>query len=143
MLGQLCVAPEPDPVPEPDPEKVLDDPEPELFELGAVVEELEVEPEPELPVVVEVVAALAASAPPARSPELNAPMASTLRRRNCMGWCPFVSVKHQPVRAGTPHVAPRTWVRAQRDVGASVELPDEQVTIHRNRRNQVAAASSR
>ena len=105
-----------DPELEPDPGVVLDDPEPVLelelplpvLDVGVVVEELEVEPEPESPVVVEVVAALATSAPPARRPELNAPMASTLRRRNCMGWCPFVSVKHQPIRAGTPHSAPRT-----------------------------------
>ena len=150
MLGQLWVELEPEPELELEPEELLDDPEPVLPELelpvpvldvGAVVEELEVEPEPELPVVVEVVAALATSAPPARRPELSAPMASTLRRRNCMGWCPFVSVKHQPVRTGASHVAPWTWVQAQSDVGASVELPDEQVTIHRNRCTQVVASS--
>jgi len=119
MLGQLCVEPEPEPEPEVEPEELLDDPglvlpEPEfpdpVLDEGVVVEEPEPEPEPvpELPVVVEVVAALATSAPPARRPELSAPMASTLRRRKCMGRCPFVSVKHQPIRAGTPHLAPRT-----------------------------------
>ena len=144
MLGQLCGAPEPEAeLPElPElPEPVLEPPVP-VLEVGAVVEEPEVELAPGLPVVEEVVAALATSAPPARShPELNAPTASTLRRRNCMGGCPFVSVKHQPVRTGTSHDAPRTWGRAQSDVGASVELPDEPVTIHRNRRNQVVASS--
>ncbi len=94
MFGQLWVEPEP----ELDPEEVLEDPEfvlpeEELPELvpddGVVVEGLEVELEPELPVVVEVVAALATSAPPARRPEVSAPMASTLRRRICMGVCTF------------------------------------------------------
>ena len=85
---------------EPEPEELLEDPElvlpvPEFPELvpdeGVVVDALEVELEPELPVVVEVVAALATSAPPARRPELSAPMASTLRRRICMGVCTFRS----------------------------------------------------
>jgi len=98
MLGQLWVELEPEL--EPDPEEVLEDPElvlpePELGVLvpddGVVVEELEVVLEPELPAALEVVAALATSAPPARRPELSAPMASTLRRRICMGGCPFVS----------------------------------------------------
>ena len=89
MLGQLRVVLEPELELEevPRPRGVL--PEPELPELvpddGVVVEELEAELEPELPVVVEVVAALATSAPPARRPEVSAPMASTLRRRICMG----------------------------------------------------------
>ena len=86
MLGQLRVVLEPGLELEPDPEEV---PEPELPELvpddGVVVEELDAELEPELPVVVEVVAALATSAPPARRPEVSAPMASTLRRRIVMG----------------------------------------------------------
>ena len=81
MLGQLRVDPVPelDPEDEPDPEDELDEPELEVPEElpvpllvdGVVVEELEVEPEPELPVVVEVVAALATSAPPARRPEVE------------------------------------------------------------------------
>jgi len=117
MLGQLWVEPEPEP--ELDPEEALEDPEPvlpeeELPELvpddGVVVEglEVELEPEPELPVVVEVVAALATSAPPARRPEVSAPMANTLRRRICMGVCTFRISSRQPIRAGAPHGAPRT-----------------------------------
>ncbi|MGA2474504.1 MAG: hypothetical protein ABSG39_13590, partial [Acidimicrobiales bacterium] len=90
MSGQLCVEPEPDPVLELEPEDVLDEPElvlldPEFPVLvlvdGVVVDELDVELVPELPVVVEVVAALATSAPPVTSPVVSAPMASTLRRR--------------------------------------------------------------
>jgi hypothetical protein len=100
MFGQLWVDVEPEPELELEPEELLEDPElvlpePEFPEVvldeGVVVEafEVEVEPEPELPVVVEVVAALATSAPPANRPEVNAPMASTLRRRICMGVCTF------------------------------------------------------
>jgi hypothetical protein len=95
MFGQLWVEPEPEL--ELEPEELLEDPElelpdPELPELvlgAGVVDELEVDPEPELPVVVEVVAALATSAPPASRPEVSAPMASTLRRRICMSVCTF------------------------------------------------------
>ena len=143
MLGQLCVELEPEPELELEPEELLEDPElvlpvPEFPDLvpdaGVVVDAVPVELGPELPVVVEVVAALATSAPPARRPEVSAPIASTLRRRICMGECTFRLVKRQPIRAGTPHRAPRIWVRAQNDVGAPEELPDEQVTIHRNRR---------
>ena len=43
---------------------------------NVLVEGLDVELEPELPVVLEVVAALAARAPPAIRPEVSAPMAS-------------------------------------------------------------------
>jgi hypothetical protein len=94
MSGQFLVEPDPefdpDPdaelVPEPDPEDELDEPDPVLpvFELGdgVVVEEFELVPE--FPVVVDVVAALATSAPPARSPEVSAPTARTLRKRICM-----------------------------------------------------------
>ena len=98
MLGQLWVEPVPDPELEPEPEDVpeepelaLDDPEfPALvLDEGVLVDELEVELVPELPVVVEVVAALATSAPPVTSPVVSAPMASTLRRRICMGGVPF------------------------------------------------------
>ena len=112
MFGQLWVEPEP----ELDPEDVLDDPELVLVEPdpvlelddGVVIEELEVEAEPELPVVLVVVAALATSEPPARRPEVSAPMARTLRRRICMGWMPFRLVLRRPARAGTSHAAPRT-----------------------------------
>jgi len=118
MLGQLWVELEPEPELELEPEELLEDPElvlpvPEVPELvldeGVDVAELEAELEPELPVEVEVVAALATSAPPARRPEVSAPMASTLRRRICMGGLHLsVLVKLQPIRAGTPHGAPRT-----------------------------------
>jgi hypothetical protein len=91
MSGQFLVEPdqeldpEPELEPEPDPEDELE-PEPVLpvFELedGVVVDELELVPE--FPVVVDVVAALATSAPPARSPEVSAPTARTLRKRICM-----------------------------------------------------------
>ena len=95
MLGQFLEEPEL----EPEPVGELEEPVPEfpepllpVFELdeGAVGGD---EPEllPELPVVVDVVAALATSAPPARSPEVRAPTASTLRRRICMVALPFVS----------------------------------------------------
>lgn len=85
------VEPEPEPEPELDPDPELEpedelEPEPVLpvFELedGVVVDELELVPE--FPVVVDVVAALATSAPPARSPDVSAPTARTLRKRICM-----------------------------------------------------------
>ena len=85
MFGQFLVEPEPEPDPELDPELPL-------FELdeGVVVEEPDVELVPELPEVeVEVVAALATSAPPATSPEVSAPTARTLRKRMCMAGVPF------------------------------------------------------
>jgi hypothetical protein len=95
MLGQLWVEPEPelelDPELVPDPELVLPDPEfPVLVVVeGVLVDELDVEVEPELPVVLEVVAALATKALPATRPDVSAPMAITLRRRICMGGLPF------------------------------------------------------
>jgi hypothetical protein len=101
MLGQLCVEVEPELEPvelefEPDdvldePEPVLLDPEFPLLELddGEDVDEFVVELVPEFPVVLDVVAALATNAPPARRPEVSAPMASTLRRRICMMVLPF------------------------------------------------------
>ncbi len=124
MSGQLCVEPEPDPVPELEPEDVLDEPElvpldPEFPVLvlvdGVVVDELDVELVPELPVVVEVVAALATSAPPVTSPVVSAPMASTLRRRICMGGLPFVSCG-TPTHSGrySTRCTPDLWVGAER-----------------------------
>jgi len=97
MLGQLWVEPVPDPEVELEPEEVPDEPElllelelPVLVLVDGVVDcELGVELVPELPVVVEVVAALATSAPPVTSPVVSAPMASTLRKRICMGGLPF------------------------------------------------------
>jgi hypothetical protein len=109
MLGQLRVEPEPELELDPlDPELEL---EPEFGEPllalpvpvfpvlepddGVVVEEpefeeleVELEPVPVLPVL-DVVAALATSAPPAKRPVVSAPTASTLRGRMCMGCCPF------------------------------------------------------
>ena len=93
MLGQLWVEPEPDPVLEPEPEDVLGEPELALldpeFPVLVLADGVVVEGVPELPVVVDVVAALATSAPPVTSPVVSAPMASTLRRRICMGGLPF------------------------------------------------------
>ncbi len=91
MSGQFLVEPDPELVEEPE-EPVPAFPEPVLpvfeFDDGAVGGD---EPEllPELPVVVDVVAALATSAPPATRPEVSAPTASTLRRRICMVGIPF------------------------------------------------------
>jgi hypothetical protein len=117
MFGQSLVEPDPEfelePELDPDdveeleePDPVLPEPELPVFELddGVVVEELELVPE--LPLVVDVVAALATSAPPATRPEVSAPAARTLRRRMCM-MCPFVWVVRRPVRTGTPDDAPR------------------------------------
>lgn len=90
MFGQFLVEPDPEPAFEPEPELpvlelddgvVADEPELPVLEL---VPEL-----PELPVAVDVVAALATSAPPARRPDVNAPTARTLRRRICMADVPF------------------------------------------------------
>ena len=92
---------------------------------GVVEEELDVEgldvelvpvfPEP--PVVADVVAASATSAPPATRPEVNAPMASTLRKRICMG-VPFPVSWRRPTRTGAHTMRSRsecsrrgTWAR--------------------------------
>jgi hypothetical protein len=86
MSGQFLVEPDPEFELEPDPEDELEEPDPVLpvFELDAGVDVDELELVPEFPVVVDVVAALATSAPPARSPEVSAPTARTLRKRICM-----------------------------------------------------------
>jgi hypothetical protein len=103
MSGQFLVEPDPGPVEELE-EPVPLFPEPVLLpvlELGAgAVGGDEPELLPELPVV-DVVAALATSAPPATRPEVSAPTAKTLRRRICMVVCPFVCVDRRPVRTGT------------------------------------------
>jgi hypothetical protein len=126
MLGQLSV--------EPDPELDVLDPEP--------VPELELDepvlvlPDPVLEVV-DVVAALAASAPPAKSPAESALTARTLRKRMCMTCCPFVCgvlcgvVCTGPLRTGTAHVAPPTCGVPQSERSALVELLDDPMTIHR------------
>ncbi len=130
MLGQLWVVPELEPpVPVPvleefdvDDGVVVDEPE---------VEPLDVEPVPVFPVepVVDVVAALATSAPPATRPELSAPMAITLRIPNGMG-VPFV-VCDRPARAGTAQPAPCICVSQHNDVGECSGFRDESMTILR------------
>ena len=120
MFGQFLVEPEPELEPEPEPELELG-PELLLFELddGVVVEDPDVELVPEFPEVV-VVAALATSAPPARSPEVSAPTARTLRKRMCMAVVPF-SVFAAPapcepvlqtVRSGSVRDRRVTWTGA-------------------------------
>ena len=100
MSGQFLVEPEPELEFEPEPVDELEEPEPVLpapdLDDGVVVEGLAVEEFdvelapvfPELPVVVDVVAASATNAPPAMRPDVSAPVARTLRRRICMV-CPF------------------------------------------------------
>ena len=151
MLGQFRVEPDPELEPEfedePDePLLVLLDPELLVLDDGVVVEELEVEePElefepvvPELPVF-DVVAALAASAPPARRPDVSAPTAKTLRKRICMSGCPFVCCVVRSVRAGTAHDVPATCGVPQSDRSASVEFVDDPMTIHRRLRSASTA----
>ena len=92
MSGQFLVEPDPEPAFEPEPELPVLEPDDGVVAEEPDVDEFAVElvPElPELPVVVDVVAALATSAPPARRPEVNAPTARTLRRRICMADVPF------------------------------------------------------
>ncbi len=129
MSGQLCVEPELD---ELDPEVPELDDGADVDELG--VDESDVEPVPELPVepVVEVVAALATSAPPATRPEVSAPIASTLRKRNGMGTIPF-GVCGRPTQAGTTERAPRVCVSPYTDVGQGTGFADESMTILRRR----------
>ncbi len=116
MLGQFCLELEPEPeevpeepelvLPEPVlPEPVLPEPELPVLELddGAVVDELLVEPVPELPVEVDVVAALATNAPPATRPEVSALVASTLRRRIFIGCVPFHLVRSASPFGPAPH----------------------------------------
>ncbi len=124
ILGQLCVEPELELEPvEPElddgvdePELVLLDPVFPVLELedGVAVDELVPEVLPEVPVVLEVVAALATNAPPARSPEVSAPMASTLRRRICMTVLPFISYE-------APTQSVRHCIRCSSDLGAAAE----------------------
>ena len=121
---------EPDPLPmsgqflvEPDPELELEfEPEVPLLELaeGVVPAVPDVELVPELPVVVDVVAASATSAPPARRPDVSALTASTLRRRMCMGGLPFCvpgapapcEPVPQTVRSGSGRSRRATWTGA-------------------------------
>jgi hypothetical protein len=124
MLGQLWVEVEPEPVePELEPDDVLEEPElvlldPEfpVLELvdGVEVDEFVAELVPVLPVVLDVVAALATNAPPARRPDVSAPMASTLRRRICMMDFPFIS-SVTPTRSG------RHCTRCSTDLSATAQ----------------------
>jgi hypothetical protein len=122
MLGQFWMELELEPEEEPEePEPVL--PEPELpepvlpvLELddGELVDELLVEPVPELPVEVDVVAALATNAPPATRPEVSALVASTLRRRIFIGCVPFIS-------CGAPAHPRRHHTPCAPDLGATAQ----------------------
>jgi hypothetical protein len=130
MFGQSLVEPDPelevDPDPDPDPDPDADDeledpvpvvPEPVLpeFEVddGVVVDD-ELELVPELPDVVDVVAALATIAPPATRPEVSAPAARTLRRRICMAYVPFRL-------SGAPTRSSRYCTRCAFDLGATAK----------------------
>jgi hypothetical protein len=137
MFGQLWVEPEPelelDPELVPEPELAPPEPEFPLLVLveGVLVEELDVELDPELPVVLGVVAALATKALPAKRPDVSAPMASTLRGRICMSGFPFKLSVVSDRSGQRSKVAPRTLVRAESDIGGCEELRGERVTIHR------------
>jgi hypothetical protein len=110
MLGQFLVEPEL----EPEPELELDPDELELEELEPVFEVLELDDgvvvdvlvlalEPVVPVVdgvLEVVAASATTAPPARRPVVSAPNANALRRRTFMVVALSSLLLRPPVRAG-------------------------------------------
>ena len=148
MLGQFLVEPEPEPeleLPELDepllellePELVPPDPEVPVLPVlepvlddGVLVEELEVELV--LGVELDVVAALATNALPARRPVVNAPTASTFRKRSCMEGMPFVSGATPPF-GGSAQRAPPTCGRPQSELGECVELPCESMTILRKR----------
>lgn len=119
MLGQLWVEPDPELELEPEldePVAVLPEPVLEVlvFDDGVVVEELDVEPEPVFPEL-DVVAALAASVPPAKRPDESAPTARTLRRRICMS-CSFRGVLSCPVLSGRHRTrcASHLWRRGER-----------------------------
>lgn len=131
MFGQLWVEPVPELELEPD-EELPDEPElvfPLELDDGDVVlepdafdDELELEPEfPVEPVVPEVVAALATSAPPTTRPEVSAPAASTLRRRICISF-PFVRL-FPPFRAGDDTMRPAPWVQRTAPLGNGSDRP--------------------
>ena len=127
MLGQFCLELEPEPeevpeepelvLPEPVlPEPVLPEPELPVLELddGAVVDELLVEPVPELPVEVDVVAALATNAPPATRPEVSAPWPARCVGGSSLVVFPFIS-------CGAPAHSGRHHTRCAPDLGATAE----------------------
>jgi hypothetical protein len=118
MFGQFLVEPLPELELEPEPLEELD-PELDVLDDGVVVEELVDVLEPVVPVLdVAVVAASAASAPPASSPVVSAPMANTLRSRSFMVVAlSFVCCAHPFGPADTP-CALDLWpgaTRPQRD----------------------------
>ena len=146
MLGQFLVEPEPEPeleLPELDepllellePELVPPDPEvPVLPVLEPVLDDGVLVEEPELELVLgvelDVVAALATNVPPATRPVVNAPMASTLRKRMCMDDCLSSLVKRLPFgRYGQPAIP--ICAREQSGLGEWVESPYDSVTILR------------
>ncbi len=113
MLGQFLVEPELElELPElEEPELELELPVFPVLEPdddGAVVDApvLELEPELVLGVELDVVAALATNAPPARRPVVNAPTASTFRKRSCIGGMPFVSGATPSIRRALLSVRP-------------------------------------
>jgi hypothetical protein len=130
MLGQLSVEPE-DVLEEPELVLVLVPPAPVFPELEFEVVD---------GVVDELVAALAASAPPARRPDASAPTATTLRRRNGMGDVPFV-IWGRPARDGAAERAPRICVPQHNAVGPWGEFGVELMTILRNRPLHTAVVS--
>ena len=136
MLGQFLVEPELElELPELELELELEPlvlPVFELLDDGAVADEpvLELEPELLLGVELDVVAALATNAPPATRPVVNAPMASTLRKRMCMDDCLSSLVKRLPFgRYGQPAIP--ICAREQSGLGEWVESPYDSVTILR------------
>jgi hypothetical protein len=113
MFGQFLLEPEDE-----DPVELLDGVELDPVELVDPVEVDPVEAELLEFVVAVLVAASAANAPPATSPLVNAPMASTLRTRSFMMMSCFpCRVERSPVRGSTGHRAGSTCGRDQRPVG--------------------------
>ena len=112
MFGHLWVELEPELEVELEPELVepeleLEPEFPLLDVLGVVEDEPVDEPVEEFDVVLEVVAALATSAPPATRPEASAPVASTVRNRIFIGSAFLGQVLHPLTRAVCTSVRPR------------------------------------
>ena len=95
-----------------DPE--LDELELELPVFPVLEPVFELEPELVLGVELDVVAALATNAPPARRPVVNAPTASTFRKRSCMDGMPFVFGATPAVRGHCSACAPNLCAAAER-----------------------------
>jgi hypothetical protein len=114
MLGQFLVEPELELELGELEEPELDELEPALPVFPALEPVFELEPELVLGVEVDVVAALATNAPPARRPVVNAPTASTFRKRSCMDGMPFVSGATPAVRGHSSACASNLWADAER-----------------------------